>query len=299
MLLVSTDCSGIDAPIEALKQLKIPFKQVWYCDIDKYAKKTAEANHPKPDNSFSDMLSRNNKLLPHVDLYVCGFPCQSFSLSGKRLGTKDPRSSIIPKMLNTIHFSKPKICILENVRGFMNIEGGVPYNKLLTSLKKERYNVNSDIYNTKNYGIPQNRERMYIVAIRSDLQVKEYTKPRVKPMKPFDDLVIDRTIYPVRIPEKYQKNIVKLKHLTKIITPRNYYSPIEKVSPTLDTTCKDFYLVKYNRLLSYQEALMLQGFPKNFKQVVSTTQFTKQIGNSMSVNVLKEIFKNALDCIKI
>jgi site-specific DNA-cytosine methylase len=81
MITVATDCSGIDAPIEALKQLGVSFKQLWYCDNNKYARETSEANHPKPEMFFDDMLSRNNKSLPHLDLYICGFPCQSFSLA--------------------------------------------------------------------------------------------------------------------------------------------------------------------------------------------------------------------------
>lgn len=297
MISIATDCSGIDAPIEALKRLKLPFKQIWYCDIDKYAHQTAQANHPKPEMVFDDMMNRDNKFLPHVDVYVCGFPCQSFSLAGKRLGTKDPRANVIPKMLDTIEHSKPKICILENVRGFMNIEKGVPCVSLIESLKKLGYTVNSDIYNTKNYGIPQNRERIYIVAIRNNVHKRKYAKPSHIPMKLFDDLIVDKTIHMGKIPEMYQKNVRKLKPMTQIITSRNYYSPIENISPTLGTSCREFYLVKYNRLINLKEALKLQGFPKNFKQVVSRTQFSKQIGNSMSVNVVKEIMKNALKCI--
>lgn len=117
-LTIGTDCSGIEAPIEALTQLKIPFIQKWSCEIDKFARASAEANYPKPEKIYIDMLDRNDKELPHVDIYVCGFPCQSFSLAGKRLGLLDPRKSVINSMLNTIEISKPKIIILENVKGF-------------------------------------------------------------------------------------------------------------------------------------------------------------------------------------
>jgi DNA (cytosine-5)-methyltransferase 1 len=88
-------------------------------------------------------------------------------------------------MLETIHFSKPKIRILENVRGFTHIEKGVPYRQLVDFLKKENYIVNAYIYNTKDYGIPQNRERVYIVCIRKDVSIKEYIKPKPKKMKTF------------------------------------------------------------------------------------------------------------------
>lgn len=297
MISVATDCSGIDAPIQALIQLKIPYIQKWYCDIDQFARQTAEANYPRPEKVYTDITLRNSKKLPHVDLYVCGFPCQAFSLSGKRLGTKDPRSGVIPKMLETIHYTKPKICILENVQGFKSIENGIPYKNLIEFLKKEKYNVYSDLYNTKNYGLPQNRERVYIVCIHSSVAIKEYIKPLPKKMKAFEDILIDKKIHVADIPQQYHKQLHKLHPDTKIMVSRSYYYPIKHVSITLDTTCRYNYIIKQNRLMYAKEGLLLQGFPKSFKQVVSDTQFFKQIGNTMSVNVLKEIIKEALSCI--
>lgn len=117
-------------------------------------------------------------------------------------------------------------------------------------------------------------------------------------MKPFEEFVLDKRILPGKIPYMYQKNLHKLKPNTQVITPHNFFSALEYVSNTLDTTSQFNYLVKYNRNMLPQEALMLQGFPKNFKKVVSNAQFFKQIGNTMSVNVLKVIIKEALACIK-
>jgi DNA (cytosine-5)-methyltransferase 1 len=296
MLSIGTDCSGIEAPLEALKQLKIPFIQKWTCEIDKYARMSYEANYPKPEKKYIDMLKRNNSELPSVDLYVCGFPCQAFSNMGNRLGTKDPRAKIIPKMIDTIKHSKPKICILENVRGFLNIENGVPKENLLKDLENLNYRVYYSLYNTKNYGLPQNRERVYFVCIRRDVQKKEYIKPKECKMKPFESILTDTKINPGEMPESYYKNLYKLKNETKILKRDNYYSPMEYISPTLDTKCNFFFIIKQNRTLNPVEALRLQGF-KSFKQVISDTQFMKQIGNSMSVNVLKYIIKEALKCV--
>jgi site-specific DNA-cytosine methylase len=99
------------------------------------------------------------------------------------------------------------------------------------------------------------------------------------------------------IPSIYKKNLHKLKPFTKVISAKNYYSPMEHVSNTLDTTCRYLYLVKYNRAITIEEALSLQGFPRKFNICVSTTQIMKQIGNTMSVNVLKEIMKEAFNCV--
>ena len=188
VITIGTDCSGIEAPIQALIQLKIPYKQLWSCDIDSYARKSAEANYPKPKRIYNDIMDRNHKELPHVDIYVCGFPCQSFSMAGKRLGTADPRASVIGAMVETINQVKPKIIILENVKGFRSIEDGKPMKDLVAILEKQ-YNVNVSIYNTKKYGLPQNRERIYFVGIRKDVQKKHFVKPKEVKMKPLSSIV--------------------------------------------------------------------------------------------------------------
>lgn len=298
MITIATDCSGIDAPVQALQQLNINYKQEWYCDIDKFARKTAEANYPKPDTIYTDIISRDNSKLPHIDLYVCGFPCQAFSLAGKRLGTKDHRSGVIPIMLETIHYSKPKIIILENVKNFRFIEKGKPYRDLIDYLQNENYNVYADIYNTKDYSIPQNRQRIYIVCIRKDISIKEYIKPKSKEMKPFEDFLIDKEIRQGDIPSIYHKNLHKIKENAVVIHPHSFSCSMNNIINTLDTNCNRTYILKQNRRILAQEALLLQGFPKDFKQVVSNSQFFKQIGNTMSVNVLKEIILEALRCIE-
>lgn len=297
MITIGTDCSGIEAPLQALIQLKIPFIQKWSCEIDKYARMSSESNYPKPEVSYTDMLKRDNTKLPHVDLYVCGFPCQAFSNMGNRLGTSDPRAKIIPKMIDTIKNCLPKICILENVRGFLNIENGNPMRQLLNEITNLNYNIHYSLYNTKNYGLPQNRERVYFVCIRKDLQKKEYVKPKECAMKPFESILEDLNINKEPIPLTYRKNLHKIKTHTKIIKRDNYYSPVEYMSPTLDTTCNYFFIIEQKRLIYCKEALKLQGFDKNFKQVVSNHQFMKQIGNSMSVNVLKKIIASCFKCI--
>ncbi len=299
MITIGTDCSGIEAPLEALRQLRIPYKQLWRCEIDKYARLSASANYPEPDKIYEDILNRNHKELPHVDIYVCGFPCQSFSVAGKRLGTSDPRANVIGEMVASIKASKPKIIILENVRGFLSIEGGKPFEKLKKILGKE-YNLDVSLYNTKKYGLPQNRERVYFVGIRRDLQKKPFVKPSEVKMKPLTDIV-DSTI--THIPVNFvTSRISKIKTYLdctyNIINTGFLYTnnSMKDVSPTLLTT-GSHYILELNREFIDKELLQLQGFPKSFKVVVTPTQIIKQIGNSMSVCVVKKVIQEALICI--
>jgi DNA (cytosine-5)-methyltransferase 1 len=302
LLTIGTDCSGIEAPLQALIQLKIPFKQKWSCDIDKFARESAVANYPEPSKIYNDINSRNHSELPHVDIYVCGFPCQSFSMAGKRLGTADFRASVIISMITTIKSSKPKIIILENVCGFKSIENGKPYSELIEILGKE-YNINTSIYNTKDYGLPQNRKRIYFVGIRKDIQKKEFIKPKEVKMKLLTSIV-DSSLKGEKTPLKldFLKKIRLNKDATYNIINMGFIrgnkTPIASsdFSPTL-LTSEPPVIYELNRTFTIKELLQLQGFPKNFKVVVSNTQIIKQIGNSMSVCVIKQIIKEALKCI--
>lgn len=302
MLSVATDCSGIEAPLQALEQMKIPYRQLWSCDIDKYTRQSCEANYPKPQEVFIDMTTRNNSILPHPDLYVCGFPCQSFSTAGKRLGLEDPRQSVIPAMIDTISKTKPKIIILENVRGFKSIDDGKPY-ALLTEILSKDYFLYASIYNTKDYGLPQNRERIYFVGVRRDFQKKEFVKPSPVKMKSLESIIDDKLvgtkpilsqeqIIKVRINKDAKYNIINTCFIgiKRCTIGSNYYSPtlLTAITPVI-------YELK--RQFNVKELLQLQGFPKKFKVVVSKSQIVKQIGNSMSVCVLKKIIKEALKCL--
>jgi DNA (cytosine-5)-methyltransferase 1 len=291
MITIGTDCSGIEAPIQALQQLGIPFEHKWSCEIDNAARQSILANY-HPEIVYEDITTRDHSQLPDVDIYVCGFPCQSFSLMGKKRGTKDPRSNIMLHCIDVIKKKQPPVFILENVKNFKFIENGRPFNHLINQLESIGvYNIRADIYNTRDYGIPQNRERIYIVGIKYDIQLSNFNKPDVLPLQDMSCFILDKTIYDNPIPKTI------LKKLQKVSFQKDYIcccdgigSAMQNISPTLTSSgCKYMYHSTYNRYLSPQECLMLQGFPANFKNVVGDVKLCKQIGNSMSVNVLKAI----------
>jgi len=301
VLKIGTDCSGIEAPIQALLQLNIPFEHTWACDKDKYSIQSIKANyHPK--KIYTDITKRKHACLPDIDIYICGFPCQPFSLMGNKMGTEDSRSNIMYQCIKVIQKKLPKVFILENVKNFKFIQNGQPFNYLLNQLKiiknknKEiAYNVSFDILNTKDYGIPQNRQRIFIIGIRKDVQKENthYTTPVKIPMQSLDDFILDKTIIQNT---KNHKNIMsKLAQINNsndyIFPNSNYVNPSKFICPTLSTRCDMFFHSTYKRYLTTAECLLLQGFSKNFIQIISNTQMFKQIGNSMSVNVLKELFK--------
>lgn len=301
---IGTDCSGIEAPIQALIQLGISHKHIFSSDIDKYVIESIKANY-KPDIIFGDITNRNIKEVPDIDIYVCGFPCQSFSLAGQRKGFDDERGNIFFSCLEIIFKKEPKIFILENVKGLLNHDKGQTFKRIKDELSSlENYTVYWELLNTKDYGIPQNRERLYIIGLRTDIQTEPFFFPKKKVMDSLSSY-IDET-------DKRTHNIPPR------ITKTNYMSKIPKNSvfvdfslygrstfPKADTICScicrksEFWCVSNNRYANIPELLSLQGFPTDFKQVVSNTQMKRQIGNSMSVNVLAEIFKECFKSARI
>lgn len=300
VLHIGTDCSGIEAPIQALKNLNIPFKHVFACEKDKFARKSIEANY-KPEILYEDITTRNHKELPDIDLYVCGFPCQSFSLAGKQGGMNDPRGLIMNHCIEVIKHKQPVIFILENVKNFKHIDNGKAFKYLMDKLNElGTYNIYNDIYNTKDYGIPQNRERIYIMGVLKSKQKKEYKKPKTKKCKQIKEFILDTTIYePLNIPSTMAKHFKKeIKKNEIIICAYGNFGRASNnnISPTL-TSGKKHFFQNYLRYLTAIEALLLQGFPISFNKTVSETQLYKQAGNAMSVNVVEVIIKNLLDII--
>ena len=130
------------------------------------------------------MKDRKIDDLPNIDCYVCGFPCQPFSTAGDRKGVNDKRGIIFFECLKVIQKKKPKYFILENVKGLLTINEGKTFECIIESLQNLKiYNVEWKILNTKDYGIPQNRERVFIIGIQKSLK-KKYKWPLKKKYTP-------------------------------------------------------------------------------------------------------------------
>lgn len=298
VLKVGTDCSGIEAPIQALKKLKINFSHEWSCEIDKYARKSIKANY-NPKILFEDINKKRS--LPNIDLYVCGFPCQTFSMAGDRKGFRDPRGTIFWECLKVIRSKKPKIFILENVKGLLNHDSGNSFKTILNCLKRVKiYNIYYKVLNTRDYGIPQNRERIFLVGIRTDKQKTEFQFPKKKKMKDIMSFVDTSDRKKDNLPPYYKNS--KLKHCKGVFVELGFINYIKTdsyttYSPTI--MAKNYMWCRsMKRRANVKEHLKLQGFPTSFKQVVSDAQIKRQVGNSMSVNVLSELIKSILKTLK-
>ena len=189
MITIGTDFSGIGAPEQGLIKLGVEHKSMFACDVDKYAKQSYLANYDT-EHFYDDITTRNHNEAPYVDLYVAGFPCQAFSMAGKRKGFEDTRGTLFFDLLQYLKAKKPKYFVLENVKGLLSHNKGRTFLTILDCLAKAvngqysftnyedglNYYVYYKVLNTKDYGIPQNRQRVFIVGFRDEKHSFKFPK---------------------------------------------------------------------------------------------------------------------------
>ena len=214
---IGTDFSGIGSPEMALKMLGIEHEQVFACEIDKYARKSFEAVHGSPKEFYNDITTRDHSTVPQLDLYCAGFPCQSFSMAGKRKGFEDVRGTLFFNVAEFIKTNQPKVFVLENVKGLLSHDGGKTFQTIISLLTDNGgtangqmfipyfedglgYHIYYKVLNTKNFGIPQNRERIFIVGFR---EFREFSFPKPFPLElRLKDMLQDNPEYKYYLSDK-------------------------------------------------------------------------------------------------
>ena len=204
---IGTDFSGIGSPESALKRLGLDIDEVFACEIDKFARASFNELH-NPTTMYEDITTRNHSEVPQLDLYVAGFPCQSFSSAGKRGGFEDTRGTLFFNVAEFIKENQPKCFVLENVKGLLSHDNGRTYQTITDVLTNGGgtlngqigldsidnglgYHVYAQVLNSKDYGIPQNRERIFLVGFK---EFREFRYPKKMELKlRLKDLLQDNT----------------------------------------------------------------------------------------------------------
>lgn len=180
MLKVRTLFSGIGSPEKALKDLQIPYELIDFCEVDKYAVKSYCAVHGvSEDKNLGDITKVWGRNLPYADLLVWGFPCQDISVAGKQRGLKEgeTRSGLYYEGFRILKETKPKYSIIENVKNLVGKKFKADFESMLNDIESLGYNNYWKVLNAKDYGIPQNRERVFIVSIRKDIDTGTFSFP--------------------------------------------------------------------------------------------------------------------------
>lgn len=165
---LATAFSGIGAIEHAFQRLKLNYEIVFAGDIDENCKKSYFANYPiKKERWFSDIREFDaTKYLGQVDFLVGGAPCQAFSMVGKRLGFEDARGTLFYEFARLIKETQPKLFLFENVKGLLNHDNGKTWKIIHSIFNELGYDVHFRVLNSKDYGIPQNRERLYCLGFK-------------------------------------------------------------------------------------------------------------------------------------
>ncbi len=264
-------------------------------------------------NNLGDLTLINIEDIPTCELLIAGFPCQTFSIVGKRAGFNDDRGQIIYHLANILNKKEIPYFILENVKGLINHDQGKTMNKILKLLDKSGYIVSYKLLNSENFGVPQSRERVYFVGIRKDLYYKPFEFPnktlsnniaKYLITKCNEKLDILNPTFQKYLNNKYNKDRINLKDLLKedyivIDTRQSDLRIYNKKSPTLRTGRHGILYTKDKELykLSGIEALLLQGFPKEIAykaKIIQNNKLLSQAGNAMTVNVIEAIGKSLI-----
>ena len=274
---------------------------VFSSEIDKYAQITYNANFGEVPHG--DITKITPQEIPSFDILLGGFPCQPFSNAGLKKGFDDTRGTLFFDIARIIEYHKPKVVFLENVKGFKNHDKGNTFKVVKGTLEELGYKVFSEVLNAKHFGLTQNRERIYIIAfLDNDINFKFPKKlnKQVKVGDILDNKVDDKYTISDKLWAGHQRR--KLEHKAK---GNGFgYSMFNHDSEYTSTLSARYYkdgsevLIeqknKNPRKISPREAGRLQGFPNDFKIVVSDTQAYKQFGNSVAVPVIEELAKNIL-----
>ena len=269
-------------------------KCIYSCEWDKEAKKTYKANFG--ETPFGDITKESTKsyIPDNFDVLCAGFPCQAFSIAGKRGGFEDTRGTLFFDVAEIIKRKKPKAIFLENVKGLVTHDNGKTLDVILNTLEELDYAVHVKIINAKNFGVPQNRERIFIIGFNKD-KVDNYNVFNFpeSTQEVFINNFIENNVEGYDISEHLQKSYLLKKDdgkpqiidINSNIQVKTLVSTYHKIQRLTGTFVKDGKTGL--RLLSISECKAIMGFPNDFIVPVSRTQAYRQFGNSVAVPAIQ------------
>lgn len=291
------------------------------CDINKYCRESYKTNFKIECKNNIFELDSNE--LCDFDILCAGFPCQPFSAAGLKKGLKDDRSKVYDKLIDIIANKRPGIILLENVKNLLSMNGGEVIKKIVSDLQQLNYNVSFSVLNTANFGLAQNRERVYIVCTNKSLyrdHAFEFANlERMFMKQPLKDVIdssnndyLDKNKYELLESSKLQTQksglifcgylkgnlrqngtLPNTEHLSRVHKQPNRIYHINGVTPTLSSSESSGRYYIYDgigvRKLTVRECFKVMGFPENYVLHKKTNVNYSQIGNAVSPVVIRNI----------
>ena len=280
---------------------------VGYSEIDKYATSIYQKHFPNHKN-YGDITEINEKTLPDFDLLVGGFPCQAFSIAGNRGGFEDTRGTMFFELARILREKQPRLFMFENVKGLLSHDKGNTFRTIIATLDELRYDVQWQIINSKNHGVPQNRERVFIIG-----HSRGTRRPEVFPFGDNPEAVtqlsgqhsntLTTRYYGGQANRTYvtesKLNAQEIVQLNQPTHSNDRVYGTDGLSPTLNTMQggnRQPFIPEDSRIrrLTPTECERLQGFPDGWTEGVSDTQRYKTLGNAVTVNVIRDIMEKII-----
>ena len=295
---------------------------VFSSDIDIEARKTYAENFV--DEPYGDIIHVENTFIPNHDVICAGFPCQPFSISGNQNGLNDKRGNLFYEIIRIAKYHKPKILFLENVKNLIRHNNGNTYRKIIKDINNIGYNVFYKVLNSSDYGVPQSRERVYMVCIRKDISIDGFQFPEKSNEKvslkkvllsdiETEHLVINRNDiflkYDVIIdletksPNKINQKPYRIGYVNKggqgerIYHEKGHAITLSAYGGGVGAKTGLYLINKKIRKLHPIECRRLMSFPYDFKINNKTSQSYKQFGNAVVVKIIREIFEKILEVV--
>ncbi|EEW52173.1 modification methylase EcoRII [Lactobacillus iners DSM 13335] len=290
-------------------------KCVYSNEWDKFAQETYQMNFG--DTPEGDITQVDETSIPDHDILCAGFPCQPFSISGKQYGFEDSRGTLFFDVARIVKEKRPKVVFLENVKNFATHDGGKTIRVVKNTMLELGYSFQFRVLNPINYGIPQKRERVYMVCFRNDIERESFVFPQpfklnrfvenfLLPDNEVRDLIVNRTdlVLNDKVNINYNApSTIRVGTVGKGGQGERIYSP-KGIAITLSAygggvfAKTGGYLINgQTRRLHPRECARIMGFPDSFKLHPNMNQAYKQLGNSVVVDVLQLITQQISDAL--
>ncbi len=281
---------------------------VFTSEWDKYSKETYQANYNN-EEVFGDITQINENEIPEHDVLLAGFPCQPFSQAGLKKGFSDTRGTLFFDIERILIHRKSQAFLLENVKQLRGHDKGRTLKTIISHLKKIGYNnVQHEVLRARDFGLPQNRERIYIVGFLDNKIKFEFPKPTFEPTR-VGDILENNVDEKYTISDKLWAGHQRRKRENKLKGKGFGYGMVNENSEYTNTLSARYYkdgsevLIqqkdKNPRKLTPRECARLQGFPDTFKIPVSNTQAYRQFGNSVPVKVVEKVAEQMIKHLKL
>jgi len=281
---------------------------VFTSEWDKYSKETYQANYNK-EEVLGDITQINEIDVPEHDVLLAGFPCQPFSQAGLKKGFSDTRGTLFFDIERILIHRKPQAFLLENVKQLKGHDKGRTLETILSHLKEIGYhNVQYKVLRARDFGLAQNRERIYIVGFLDDTIKFEFPNPTFEPTR-VGDILEKKVDEKYTISDRLWAGHQRRKRENKLKGKGFGYGIVDENSEYTNTLSARYYkdgseiLIqqknKNPRKLTPRECARLQGFPDTFKIPVSDTQAYRQFGNSVPVKVIEKVAEQMIVHLKL